>query len=524
MRSRKEISIVYGTTFPTGEVVFEKIKAGKRPSHDECELILATRDEIPRKVLEEWKHKTPSRTSIHASSGKGKRRRVSDSEESDDEMSSHYLQDTPSTPRTTHSAPNSKLPLRRSKRRCTGPPYIQRLELKRLEHECQCAIQRKGFEDQMRALEKKAESAGPLLILPGTVSPWVQLNSANNTDVNAQYHDFRAITNDSRPDWYFESMTLMRWNNRVGYVGYNPQEITNMANTGYSLGIYNSMIYDLTTYVNSGHTIVNLFQQSSGQDVMKLLDALPLDTATLDRQKTCFRNLFLIGMVHNRNSPQCLFSEYILLALSAMMVSIIAFKFIASINFASPRAPSDHDKFVIYQVPCYTEGETSLRRTIDSLAQLKYDDKRKLISVICDGNIVGSGNDRPTPRLVLDILGADPNLDPEPLSFLSLGRRSSTAQYGKIYSACMSARDMWCVGKPTERSRPGNRGKRDSQMVMMHFLNKVHFNSPMNPLELEIYHQIKNVIGVNPTFYEYLFTIDADTTVEPYSLNRLISA
>lgn len=46
----------------------------------------------------------------------------------------------------------------------------------------------------------------------------------------------------------------------------------------------------------------------------------------------------------------------------------------------------------------------------------------------------------------------------------------------------------------------------------------------MNPLELEIYHQIKNVIGVNPTFYEYLFTVDADTTVDPFSLNRLISA
>jgi len=45
----------------------------------------------------------------------------------------------------------------------------------------------------------------------------------------------------------------------------------------------------------------------------------------------------------------------------------------------------------------------------------------------------------------------------------------------------------------------------------------------MNPLELEIYHQIKNVIGVNPTFYEYLFMVDADTTVDPLSLNRLIS-
>jgi len=53
---------------------------------------------------------------------------------------------------------------------------------------------------------------------------------------------------------------------------------------------------------------------------------------------------------------------------------------------------------------------------------------------------------------------------------------------------------------------------------------QVHFNAPMSPMELEMYHQIKNVIGVNPTFYEYLFTVDADTTVDPMSVNRLISA
>ena len=30
-------------------------------------------------------------------------------------------------------------------------------------------------------------------------------------------------------------------------------------------------------------------------------------------------------------------------------------------------------------------------------------------------------------------------------------------------------------GKPGEKQRPGNRGKRDSQMLLMHFLNKVCF-------------------------------------------------
>ena len=43
----------------------------------------------------------------------------------------------------------------------------------------------------------------------------------------------------------------------------------------------------------------------------------------------------------------------------------------------------------------------------------------------------------------------------------------------------------------------------------------------MNPLQLEIYHQIKNVI---PFFNEYLlFMVDTDTTVDPLSVNCLIS-
>jgi chitin synthase len=70
--------------------------------------------------------------------------------------------------------------------------------------------------------------------------------------------------------------------------------------------------------------------------------------------------------------------------------------------------------------------------------------------------------------------------------------------------------------------------KRRARMRWSYLLTRrkfqVHFNSPMNPLELEMYHQIKNVIGVNPTFYEYVFMVDADTMVHPLSLNRLISA
>ncbi|PWN45202.1 chitin synthase 8 [Ceraceosorus guamensis] len=389
----------------------------------------------------------------------------------------------------------------------------------------------------------------------GQVSPWVQLSGDNTTLYpNAQYHDFRAVTQDIRPDWYYESMWLMRSNYRVGFMGYTPDGINDMLDSGRSIVIYRGGVYDFTQYIAQGrrgvpeappgqqapadtnlqfmsNVVIDLAVQNPGKDITASFDQLGLSSEVLDRQRVCMRNLFFIGKQDGRNSPRCQFSRYLLLALSIFMISIIGFKFLAALQFGRVRKPEDHDKFVLCQVPCYTEGEESMRKTIDSLAALKYDDKRKLLFVICDGNIVGAGNDRPTPRIVLDILGADPSLEPEALSFLSLGEGARQHNMAKVYSGLYEHAGhvvpyvvVVKCGKPTERQRPGNRGKRDSQLVLMRFLNKVHFGLPMNPMELEVYHQIKNVIGVNPSFYEYILQVDADTEVEAYSLNRFISA
>ncbi|OMH78627.1 Chitin synthase 6, partial [Zancudomyces culisetae] len=197
----------------------------------------------------------------------------------------------------------------------------------------------------------------------------------------------------------------------------------------------------------------------------------------------------------------------------------------------SNREPEPSNIFVVCNIPCYTEGEESLRGTIDSLAKLKYDDKRKLLFIVCDGMIMGAGNDRPTPRIVLDILGVNSNEDSEALSYIALGDGMKQHNMAKVYSGLYEIAGRVVpylviakCGTPLERSKPGNRGKRDSQILLMRFFNKVHFNSPMTPLELEMFHQIKNVIGVNPGYYELVFMVDADTIVYEDSLNRLVSA
>ncbi len=397
----------------------------------------------------------------------------------------------------------------------------------------------------------------------GTIDPAIQLDYTNtnisgsasvisSSDTNSKYHDFRAFTNDSRPDWFFEQMMYLKANFKTGNVGYTPQYVSSLANKQESIAILNSRVYDLTKYLQGGRRVevadgetppddintnfmdplvVDLFQQKAGTDVTRYWNALAIEDDERSRMQLCLDNLFYVGNVDTRNSVKCQFSKYLMLAVSILLCSVIGFKFLAALQFGGKNIPENLDKFVVCQVSVYTEDEDSLRRAIDSAARMKYDDKRKLLVVICDGMIIGQGNDRPTPRIVLDILGVADTVDPEPLSFESLGEGMKQHNMGKVYSGLYEVQGhivpflvIVKIGKPSEVSRPGNRGKRDSQMVLMRFLNRVHYNAAMSPLELEMYHQIRNIIGVNPTFYEFLLQIDADTVVGPDSASRMVSA
>jgi len=324
----------------------------------------------------------------------------------------------------------------------------------------------------------------------GSVDNAVQLNyvptnyttvgiATSATDPNARYHDFRWFTNDSRPDWWWEQQYMLQKTYMKGHIGYTPEYVKTLGAKQNSIAILNSKIYDLTQYIAGGRqalypigtqpespppdtnfmdqTVVDLFQQLAGQDVSKYWENLPIDSGLKSRMLVCLNNLFFVGDVDTRNSAQCLFAKYILLAISILLVSVIGFKFLAALQFGAKNVPENLDKFVICQVPAYTEDEESLRRAIDSAARMRYDDKRKLLIVICDGMIVGAGNDRPTPRIVLDILGVSETADPESLSFESLGEGQRQHNMGKVYSGLYEVQGhivpflvVVKVGKPSE--------------------------------------------------------------------------
>ncbi|KAK6346733.1 hypothetical protein TWF696_006845 [Orbilia brochopaga] len=306
--------------------------------------------------------------------------------------------------------------------------------------------------------------------------------------------------------------------------------------------IIENHVYDLTNYFYSqkligdryfsffNETFTDMVQSNPGGDITTLFnEGLPPNRRK--NYKNCLDNAFHLAELDVRDSARCKAQGYILLSFAIILCAVIGIKFIAALQLGGKKSPAMQDKFVICQVPAYTEGEDSLRKAIDSLTALNYENKRKLLFIICDGMVIGGGNDQPTPQLVLDILGVDPNVNPPALPFKSVGEGSKQLNYGKVYSGLYEYEGRVVpyivvvkVGKESETTKPGNRGKRDSQVLLMDFLNKVHHRTPMSPLQLELFHQINNVIGVDPELYEYMLMVDADTCVREDSLNRLIAA
>lgn len=195
-------------------------------------------------------------------------------------------------------------------------------------------------------------------------------------------------------------------------------------------------------------------------------------------------------------------------------------------------------------VTAYSEGPEGIRTTLDSVAMTDYPNSHKLILVICDGLIKGKGEAVSTPEACLGMM-KDHALMPDEVqaySYVAVASGSKRHNMAKIYSGFYDYGEDSLVpverqqrvpmvlvvkcGTPAEASasKPGNRGKRDSQIILMSFLQKVMFDERMTELEYEMFNGIWKITGISPDFYEIVLMVDADTKVFPDSLTHMISA
>ncbi|PCH34443.1 glycosyltransferase family 2 protein [Wolfiporia cocos MD-104 SS10] len=213
-----------------------------------------------------------------------------------------------------------------------------------------------------------------------------------------------------------------------------------------------------------------------------------------------------------------------------------------------PQPPPDYEPFnfplahTICLVTAYSESVEGLRTTLDSLATTDYPNSHKLILIIADGMVKGAGNSMTTPEICLTMMKEFivPPEEVEAHSYVAIADGHKRHNMAKVYAGYYDYDDATIerskqqrvpvivvakVGNPREanEAKPGNRGKRDSQIVLMGFLQKVMFDERMTTFEYEFFNAIWRVTGISPDRYEMVLCVDADTKVFPDSLSRLVA-
>ncbi|KAK0549778.1 Chitin synthase, class 3 [Tilletia horrida] len=210
--------------------------------------------------------------------------------------------------------------------------------------------------------------------------------------------------------------------------------------------------------------------------------------------------------------------------------------------------PPDFEPFgfplahTICLVTAYSESLEGVRTTLDSLATTDYPNSHKLLLVIADGIVKGAGSSISTPDICLSMMKelVVPAEDIEGNSYVAIADGYKRHNMAKVYAGFYDYDDstverskqqrvpMILIAKcgtplEAESAKPGNRGKRDSQVLLMAFMQKVMFDERMTLFEYEFFNAIWRVTGVSPDNYEIVLMVDADTKVFPDSLSRMVS-
>lgn len=351
----------------------------------------------------------------------------------------------------------------------------------------------------------------------------------------------------------------------------------------FPLTVYNGLVLNVTEYFvfrkkNTPATTDPWFivdatlTRNLGIDATINMQAYPETVKAAD----CIASRFRVGFL-DKESVGCGAAQVILSAATVVVVGVIIVRFIMAITFSwflsknlvkinrptnrgenknSPdtdlrdsnigepgldatklnpiNAVGDPLLYTMMLVTCYSEGEASLRTTLESLAATEYEPKYKMFFIIADGIIKGEGEDHSTPDLVINMLTIAPEMrNPIPCSYIAIADGEKQHNMAKVYAGRFNHNEhsvpvilVVKCGTPSEANaaKPGNRGKRDSQVLLMNFLSRVLFDDRMTELDYDLFWKVQYLMGTTVDRFELVLMVDADTRVNPDSLSYMVRA
>ncbi|KAI8332431.1 chitin synthase-domain-containing protein [Chlamydoabsidia padenii] len=301
---------------------------------------------------------------------------------------------------------------------------------------------------------------------------------------------------------------------------------------------------DLTTilYLKLGHDITPYFDEGNV-------------TSNPTAYRQCLQDLFKVGITPDGKVEECLHINpalwatmgcgllYFLVKMNLANLSRIKWVqrslFKSSPEFSmTMTGGAKHCRnwpFTLLLIPCYAENADTIRDTLDSLARTNYEDSRKMLVFVCDGLVQSAQDVKETWVCVLEALGCSTAQTPTPHAYVSLGQQRRKINYAKVYSGFyetgrnrvpfMVIVKVGASGEISVGRARGNRGKRDSMLMILGFLERcTHLSTNrMTPLEYELFNQCYNVLGIDPRRFKYMLVTDADTQVQNDVVHKLVA-
>ncbi|RIA80871.1 Glycosyltransferase Family 2 protein [Glomus cerebriforme] len=351
-----------------------------------------------------------------------------------------------------------------------------------------------------------------------------------------------------------ESLNALNVQNETKLVGYDWDQLLPLKN----YIVVDGNVLNLDPYIASYpdpiddlmDKVIRKVLSSGGKDATRLFFSKPYTKPAVD----CIVDKYFAGKI-DKQTVGCVTSIIFINMSLTVILGIVITRFImacvfswfisprlalipAKISKIHPTNASIMDKignnlFSVLLVTCYSEGEVGIRTTCESIAATDYPDDRKLLFLICDGIITGSGNSKSTPEICIKLMELSPDFkDPQPMSYIAVAAGAKQNNMAKVYVGHFRYKNkripMITVvkcgnNKEQNQPKPGNRGKRDSQLILMNFFSRVTYNDRMSALDFDLFRKITHLMGVTPDFFEVVLMVDADTKIYPDSLRLLVN-
>lgn len=239
---------------------------------------------------------------------------------------------------------------------------------------------------------------------------------------------------------------------------------------------------------------------SKGKDATLFFDRDP----DLQKFSNCLAVKFRVAGIEKK-SPGC-FMATLITVLSLMVVLGIVFaRFFMALYYSWIQEPKliakrdNNNPPIVILVTCYNEDKEGLKGTFESLTNTHYPSDRKMLFVVCDGiHIKGKNAPAPTSELARSLIQVHEKFkNPLPMDYFSIESGEKQHNRAQIYIGHYTSEKQHsmpvviCVKCGTDKEnknnpRSGNRGKRDSQIILMRFWSHVFYDDRLSPLALQL--------------------------------------